>query len=212
LRIPTNEETAAWRTAREKAYQKALPSLTKKAKDGIIPSIDEFPFEYDGPENLFSSHTDRFLIDGKDIRTFLMEVPKGDYVIYGISFAGRTLITCNCLGTVSFPVRAGVITDLGTLYADKVHNQSPLSPLESNIGPSMARYGFIMGQALVPPTPTDAKPEILKHLSVENANLKAVGPFQDPLAMSINRLAPIADVLAYDHGKVIDVKSGNTAP
>jgi hypothetical protein len=75
----------------------------------------------------------------------------------------------------------------------------------------MFRYGWIMGQALVPPNNGTNTPEILHGFTVENAQLHAVGPFHDRLAVSINRLAPIPGVLAYDHGKVIDLKTGEIA-
>lgn len=210
LRMPTPAEIEAWLNARKAAYQAALPKLEKEAKGDPIQSIDEFEFAYKGPDNTFSSHTDRFLVDGADLRTFLLEVPAGEYVLYGISAAGA-LVTCNCLGTVSFVARPGVITNLGTLYADKVHKVSPLTPLESNIGPSMFSYGLIMGQALVPPSSDEPVPSILASLPIELAKFSAVGPFHDHFAANINRLAPIPGILAYDRGKVIDVRSGNVA-
>lgn len=208
LRVPTQAETEAWLAARKAAYETALPELLKQAKGGPVPSIDEFAFEYEGPDNTFSTHTDKFFVDGVDLRTFLLEVPPGEYVVYGISVGGRALVTCNCLGTVAFTARAGVITNVGTFYADKVHKHSPLAALESNVGPSMFSYGWIMGQALVPPAADEVVPEGLHDLPVEPAQLHAVGPFHDRLAPNVNRLAPIPGVLAYDHGKVVDVKTG----
>ncbi|MGC6331174.1 hypothetical protein [Rhizorhabdus sp. FW153] len=211
VRVPSLAETEAWLSARKVAYEAALPDLHKKAKGEPVPTIDEFSFDYDGPDNSFSTHTDRFLVDGAELRTFLLEVPAGEYVVYGVSVGGRALITCNCLGTVAFDARPGVIVNIGTLYADKVHKQSPLTQLESNVGPSMFRYGWIMGQALVPPKNGEPTPEVLRTFPVENARFRAIGPFHDRHAVNVNRLAPIPGVLAYDHGKVVDLNPAQAA-
>ena len=37
VRVPTDAEIAAWRSARQAAYDAALPDLRKKAKDGRVP-------------------------------------------------------------------------------------------------------------------------------------------------------------------------------
>ena len=92
LRIPTPAEVDAWETARQAAYEAELPRLQRRANGGPVPTIDEFPFEYDGPDNTFSSHARRFLVDGAEMRTFLLEVPAGDYVIYGVSVGGWALV------------------------------------------------------------------------------------------------------------------------
>lgn len=210
LRIPTAAENDAWRAARQIAYDAALPKLRQKVKDGAVPLIEDFAFDYDGPQNTFSVDTSHFLVDGPNFRTYLVEVPRGEYVVYG-AFTGQALITCNCLGSVAFQARPGVITDIGTLYVDKVHKASPLAPLESNVGPSMFRYGLIFGQAVVPPPPDQPPPAILATLAVQPAKFRAVGPYRDHLAVSINRLAPIPGILVYDRGKVIDVQSGTVA-
>lgn len=211
MRVPSRARIAVWKAARQVAYDAALPGLQKKAKGGHVPSIEEFAFEYGEADNIFSTDTDRFLLDGAYLRTFLLEVPPGEYVIYGVSVGGRVLITCNCLGTVAFTAYPGTITNVGTLYAGTVHNQSPLAPLESNVGPSMSRYGWIMGQALVPPAKGEVVPEALRIFPLEPADMRAVAPFHDRFAASINRLAPIPGVLAYERGKVMDVKSGMLA-
>jgi len=207
LRIPTAQELEAYRAARKLAYDKALPELTKKAKDGKVPGIDDFEFDYAGKANSFVVDSGKFLEDG-EMRTILLELPAGDYILYGITVGGRGLVTCNCLGTVRFGARAGVITDIGSLFADKVHKPSPIPHLEDNLGPSMFQYGFVLGQALVPPDPATPVPAALHALALEPARFEVVGEYYEPGAGGINRLAPIPGLLGYDHGHAVDLRTG----
>lgn len=207
LRIPSAQELDDYRAARKIAYDKALPELTKKAKDGKVPGIDEFEFDYAGKANSFVVDSGKFLEDG-EMRTILLEVPPGDYILYGITLGGRGLVTCNCLGTVRFGARTGVVTDIGSLFADKVHKPSPIPHLEDNLGPSMFQYGFIFGQALVPPDSTTPVPAALHSLAIEPARFEVVGEYYEPGAGGINRLAPIPGLLGYDHGRAVDLRTG----
>ncbi len=207
MRVPTIVEAADYRSAKQIAYANALPGLQRKAKGGKVQTIDEFAFDYDGPQNAFATHSGEFLVDG-EMRTFLIEVPTGDYVLYGTSVSGNAVVTCNCLGTVRFNAAAGVITNLGSLYADKVHKASPVPHLEDNLGPSMFAYGWILGEALVPATPNSPVPDTLKALPIVTAEFHAVGLFHEPGATSINRLAPVSGVLGYEQGRVIDLRTG----
>jgi len=208
LRIPTQAETDAYMAAKKIAYDKALPGLTKKAKDGKVPTIEEFAFDYDGPENAFNTKNGNFLVDGADMRTLLIEVPAGTYVLYGSSLGSGGLVTCNCLGTVKFEAKPGQITNMGSLYVDKVHKPSPVPHLEDNVGPSMFSYGFIFGQGLVPASAADPVPDMLKAFPVVLAEYHAVGLYREPGAASINRLAPVPGILGYRRGAVIDERTG----
>lgn len=210
LRVPTEQEIAAYRAAKEAAYRAELPALTKKAKGGAVPTIDQYAFDYPGPTNLFDINSNEFLEDG-DMRTFLVEVPAGTYVLYGSSVGGVGLSSCNCLGTVKFHAAPGMITNLGSLYIDKVHKPSPVPHLEDNIGPSMFQYGFVIGQGLVPTDDNTPTPAVLADLKTVPAEYHAVGLFREPGAAGINRLAPVPGILGYDRGKVIDLRTGQPA-
>jgi hypothetical protein len=210
LRIPSEAELAAFRAARDEAYNARLAKLQKQAKGGPVPAVEEIPFDYKGASNAFGTKGGEFLVDG-EMRTLLMEVPAGTYLLYGVALGSRALITCNCLGTVAFVAKPGVITNMGALYADKVHKESPVPNLEDNVGPDMFNYGFIMGQALVPATAASPVPAGLHDLPIELADYHAVGLFHEAGAPSINRLAPVPGVLRYDRGKVIDVKTDQKA-
>jgi hypothetical protein len=210
LRVPADAEVAAYRSAKEAAYVKDLPNLTKRAKDGNVPTIDKYAFVYDGPVNAFAVDGGDFLEDGA-LRTFLIEVPAGTYILYGTSVGGRIITVCNCLGTVKFAARPGVITEMGSLFADKVHKESPIPHLEDNLGASMSAHSFIIGQALVPPTETPTRPPALSAFPMETADYHAVGLFPEPGAEWINRLAPVPGILGYERGRVIDLRTGKPA-
>lgn len=207
LRVPTDQEISAYRAAKEAAYQADLPSLIKKAKGAPAPTIDQYSFDYAGPTNMFDINSNEFLEDG-EMRTFLVEVPAGTYILYGSSVGGVGLSSCNCLGTVKFDAQPGMITNLGSLYIDKVHKPSPIPHLEDNIGPSMFQYGFVIGQGLVPADDTTPVPAVLAGLKTIAAEYHAVGLFHEPGAAGINRLAPVPGILGYDRGKVIDLRTG----
>jgi len=202
LRIPTAQEMDDYRAARKRACDRTLPDLTRKAKDGKVPGVDAFEFDYAGKANSFVVDSGKFLEDG-DMRTILFEVPPGTYILYGSTLGGRGLATCNCLGTVSFGARSGVITDIGSLYVDEAHRPSPIAHLEDNLGPSMFQYGLVLGQALVPP---DAA--ALHGLAREPARFEVVGAYYEPGASVINRLAPIPGILGYDRGRAVDLRTG----
>lgn len=208
LRIPSNEELEQYRTAKTAAYDAELPRLTKKAKDGLVPTIDEYAFDYPGRANTFVVSSGKFLEDG-EMRTLLLEVPAGTYVLYGTTLGNRGLVTCNCLGTVRFEARPGVITNVGSLYADKVHKESPVPHLEDNLGPQMFQYGLIFGQALVPAD--GSVPASLQRFKIEPAAFEATGQFYENGAPSINRLAPVPGILSYEKGRPFDVKKGKLA-
>lgn len=54
-------------------------------------------------------------------------------------------------------------------------------------------------------------PDALRGATVRRADYHAVGKFFDPRAVTINRLVPVPGILAYDGGRVIDVRSGREA-
>lgn len=207
VRIPSEEEMVNYRAARQLAYDKELPKLRKSSTDEQIPTVENFGFSYEGPSNTFALPTKGFIEDG-ELRAYLVEVPAGNYVFYGTAVSTRALANCNCLGTVKFSARPGVVTFLGSLYADKVHKASPVPNLEDNLGEQMFQYSFILGAAVVPAGAATPVPPVVAKLPVALAEFHAVGPFTQPGASWINRLAPVPGVLSYDEGKVVDVRTG----
>lgn len=210
LRIPSATELNAYRVAKHAAYDAALPELTRKAKGGKVTTFDQFGFDYQGKANSFVVINSAFLEDGA-MRTILLEVPPGKYVLYGITMGAHYVVTCNCLGTLSFEAPAGVITDVGSLYADKVHKPSPVPHLEDNLGPQMFQYGVIFGEALVRPDAGTPVPQSLRALAIEPANFEVVGEFYEPGSDNVNRLAPIPGLLGYQRGRAVDLRQAKAA-
>lgn len=200
MRIPNLTDLEAFRAAREAEYQRQLPRLKRRAKREPVPTRAEFEFSWDDVENTFAVNMGEALGESD---TFLIEVPPGTYVLYGIAVGTHRLATCNCLGTVKFDATPGVITQMGSLYADKVHEDSPVPHLEDNLGEQMGQYSFIFGQALVPANADDDVPASLARFASVLAQYVPVGMFTEPGAASINRLVPIPGVLEYERGRVV---------
>lgn len=213
LRTPTETEIEAYYSAKKIAFEKDLPRLLKNAekdpKYHSQPNIEKYPFVYEESQNIFSIDSGDFLEAGEN-RTFLIEIDPGIYIIYGASSA-NDLLTCNCLGSVKFDAQAGIITNLGSFYLGEVSKESNIPQLEDNLGKSMGVYNIILGQAVVPATPDTQVPQSLKSFPLAFAEYEAVGPFLEPGAVGINRLAPIPGILGYDRGKAMDLKAGKIA-
>jgi hypothetical protein len=143
-----------------------------------------------------------------DTEFYLVEVPPGDYVYYGMG-VNHVLQTCNCLGTVGFTVAPGRVTDIGTLLYDVASKTSDVPELmaETGLGASVNGGGVLTVTTIRPTSAqTPALPGVDRAI-VMPADFKAIGPYPNGGALYINRLAPIAGVLAYDKdGRVLDVK------
>lgn len=210
VRVPSAQELTDFRTAREAAYAEALPALREKAKGGPVPAIEQWSFDYKGPTNAFALPSSGFIEDG-EMRSYLVEVPPGNYVLYGVTLGSGALVTCNCLGTVKFAAEPGAMTFLGALYADKVHKPSPVPHLEDNLGEQMFQYGFVLGAGLVPADAQTPVPAPVSALPLRLAEFHAVAAFRQPGAGGINRLPPVPGVLGYDRGRPIDLRTGQPA-
>lgn len=232
LRIPNADEMARYDAARRAAYALAEPGLMRRHQqqlqrnresaasgdraDPPPPSLETFDFDYDEIGNLQHIDAARALARGRPESLYLVEVMPGDYVLYGVTWeAGPPVVSaCLCLGTIGFPARPGVVTDLGQFVADAVQDASIIPELraESGFGPSVSGYRMLIGAAMRPARPGMTIPEVLRSAEIRPAEYRAIGKFLDRGAMAINRLAPIPGVLAYDGGRVIDVASGRVAP
>lgn len=158
-----------------------------------------------GP-NVFPSDYDRpFFRNGRE-RVFLLEAVPGRYTLLGISWEGATMIaTCFCFGTVSFPAKAGAITDMGYIFVDKLGAVSKVPELAAVTG-GRAKLSssepFLTG-AIRPYAEGMPLPAALAALPRAAAAYRPVGKFPNGFAYSIDRLAPIPGVLAYDEDRVI---------
>jgi hypothetical protein len=235
LRIPSADEMARYDEARRQAFVRAEPGLVRRRESMLRakaaaeargqsyrdeipppPSADTFNFDYDEIHNLQNIDTDLALVRGRNEAIYLVEVIPGDYVLYGTTFdsARPPLHVCMCLGTIGFAARAGEVTDLGQFFSDFVHRDSVVPELraESGFGPTMAPIFPLGGATIRPVQPGASVPLVLQGAVVRPAEYRAVGKFFDPRAMMINRLVPVPGILAYDGGRVIDVRTGQAVP
>lgn len=204
LRVPSEQELATYDTAKREAFAKL------KAKKGDkAGSIDSFVFDYEGRPNFFELNPGKRLAMVDKVAMILAELTPGDYIVYGTGFSGYTY-QCLCLGTVRFTVKAGEVTDLGSLLVAKAWEPSPIPELagEVDLGRSAVMDYGLFAIGLRPRQPGDWLPPGIDPTKIVPAELHAVGPFVDTNTVLINRLAAIPGVLGYDQGRVIDLRSG----
>jgi hypothetical protein len=235
LRIPSAAEMARHRAARLEAFRLAEPGLIRKREAALrkkseaeaagqpfkgeippVPTLETFNFVYDEVSNVQRINNNFPFVNARPEITFLFEAVPGDYVLYGLNYGSGALrpnlFACMCLGTVGFSAPAGVVTDLGYFMGDRVHKKSPLPELESDLGPSSTAIFFPLGATVRPVRPDSSVPEALRGATIRPADYRAIGRFVEPRAVTINRLAPVPGVLAYEGRRVIDVKTGADAP
>jgi hypothetical protein len=231
LRIPTSEEMEIYEAAKRSAFVRAEPALKRSREELIaqkaqaertgrkftksippIPTLDNFDFVYDEIQNVHTVTLARALEKPDDGRVMLIEAVPGDYVLYGWG-TGDVLYTCLCLGTVSFPAPAGKITDLGTLLVAAAAEPSSIPELKpiTGLGTSVNGHAVLWASAIRPASGSTALPSVLAGKPVVPADYGATGKFVSPFAFGINRLAPIAGVLGYDGGTVLDLVSHTAA-
>lgn len=204
MRVPDEAELLAYDEARKQAHAKA----GKKAGP-----IESFSFEYEGRPNYFALVPGKPVATGVKMATVLAEISPGDYVFYGIG-TNAFLHQCFCLGTVGFKAEAGRVVDLGTLLVAKAWQPSPIPELkdEANLGRSAVMDYGLFAAALRPAAADAPLPTGVERAKAGPARFRAVGPFIEPNALLITRLAAVPGVLAYEEGKVIDVATGEEMP
>lgn len=232
MRLPTRAELDAYQAAKRAAFEKDKPKLiaerdkaiARKAADEAAgkpsrvpvppdPTLDNYYFVYTDVLNLQALAPGKVLEKGKDESVMLLEVNPGDFILYGAGYR-NVLTTCMCLGTVGFGVQAGQIVDLGTILIDGAWQKSKVPELadETGLGASVNGHLVLFALALRPAQAGDTRPAALSARPVQPAQFRAVGSFVAPGVFNINRLAPVAGILSYDRGKVIDVQSGQVVP
>ena len=214
LRVPAEQELAEYRAAKQAAFDKDLPKLMKhyEASNGKEPKpdIEDYGFTDKAHTNVFTIGGGAAFEDTPDQRTFLLEVPVGKYVLYGLGIGTAAVGTCFCLGTVSFQAEPGIVTDMGTVLVAKASDPSGEPELRdvTGLGKSVNFAYYLFAAAVRPATAATAAPAGVPADRRRPADYHAVGPFLQPGAMHVNRLGAIPGVLRYDAGKVVDAKSG----
>lgn len=227
LRDPTDSEVDAYQAARAEALKAARAKRERERARAIedrksdptraIPpeySESEFTFRYQDAVNLRRVNNGNQYQKSDTEGVYLVEVKPASYVIAGTAHKMFINVeTCNCMGTVRFEAKPGVITDLGTILTDDVAKVSPIPELAPFTGRGARINGvlLLMVQTVRPYAEGNTIPATLKGLPRELAELHAVGKFPNRYATSVNRMAPIPGVLEYDEDRVIDARTGKEA-
>ena len=232
MRIPSQLELDTYEESKRKAFstaekgliaerQKALEKLRKKNNFSVLdeskvlplPTLENFTYNYQGVINSQNINLKTVFSDNGSQRTYLIEALPGNYVFYGVGHT-LTLITCLCLGSVSFSVEPGKIVDLGEIFLAEASTKSDIPELKSETGLGASiNYGhsFLFSAAIKPVNESTPIPPELPKVRIYPAKYSAVGKFVEHAAFNINRLAPIPGVLAYENGQAVDVMSGTIA-
>jgi hypothetical protein len=147
--------------------------------------------------------------------TQITPLKPGTYVLAGLANVGHSgwttinLMACLCMGTVSFEVKPGVVTDMGTLL-NALHEKPTDIPELANVvaGKPLGFTALLFDVAIRPPAPDTDTPEALKALPIVPAEYHAYGWTPNYLGAPLSRLAPLPGVLDYDKdGNAIDLKA-----
>lgn len=131
-----------------------------------------------------------FIAESDHVRTYLVAVTPGHYVIQG----GPA--TCFCLGSYQFDVAAGRITDMGTIFLGPENGTSPwavLKRLHSSADIEERGYTVAEAIAVLPWRDTMSLPTGLSGLPRDPARYVAAARFGNHDGQLLNRALPIGD-------------------
>lgn len=211
LRSMTTAEQETYLAGRTEALAKERAKLRAR-RDGAPGVSDEellpdaaFAYVDKDIRNLIRLDSGRVYERDGDRRTYVVEVPPGEYTIFAAGFDGFTGGTCMCMGTVSFDASPGAVVDLGTILAAAENGKSDLPELARYEAPEyIQRKALPLKMGVRLPQANDPRPALLADSEVTPAQYRAAGPIPNFLGMLVNRMAPIEGVLAYDEDRIVD--------
>jgi hypothetical protein len=213
LQTPDEAETAAYAKRRAEALARARAKYAQAgdAKTAREPTDATLDFAPIAVEHLLLVSGQRPFDKGS--QAYVIAVRPGTYTLYGyFGIAANTqLSACMCMGSVRFDAPGGVITDLGEIRMPEIEEllaeQGPMGLAFEG----MAVQPELTTMTLAPATPAMEVPAALTGMPIRAAELRAAPKLPNYLGVLIDRLAPIAGVLAYARDKVIDARSGELA-
>jgi hypothetical protein len=146
---------------------------------------------------------------GSQDYSYLQGVRPGRYVYYGPIFLGPNgsyVGACYCMGTVSFEVKAGQVTDLGNFLLVGPGADPAFTSTEELQGSEAGLYRPQQLAKQYGPL-SYGLPASLKDWPSSVADWRAHGHIGNHLGITVMRMPPVEGVLAYDRDKVIDVKA-----
>lgn len=204
-----SSELASWRTQAEAAKQ-ARTAAPEKPEEPRLETITIDPIEMRDTE----SFGPFFVYSKGETVTYLNAVKPGTWIWYGPLFMGANgtaMGTCQCLGTVRFEVKPGVVTDLGTSLADapRWETENDVARLQlKETNAKRAAAGKEPLKTLVSGSVKYGLPASLQSWPSVKAELRASPKINKYYGVLVSRVAPIPGVLAYHRDVIVDERTG----
>lgn len=170
-----------WNPLTLAAYDEAAQDIRGKgrAKANAVPQ---------GADRTVTIGAKPFIAEEGHVRTYLVALTPGRYVVQ----SGPT--TCYCLGSYSFEVVAGRITDLGTIYLGPENGTSPwaqLKPLHSTADIEERGYTVADAMAVLPFRDGMSVPAAVAALLRQPADYRPAPRFGNHDGQLLNKALPL---------------------
>lgn len=211
---------AAWASEVE-SWKKAAPANRGPApEEPVEPTEDSFDFPTIEEEQLIAvGPFNRFAKDKtNDLSVYVTKVRPGRYHFYGpmmINPNGGAMGTCTCMGSISFEVLPGQITDAGTMHLNLTdawlaarEGKGPKLKDEFDLPAGVTQVGWVPAGDT---TPVDPR---LSGFKVTRATFRPSGPYANWYKAQVDRLTAIPGILQYERDRIVDPRqqSGATSP
>jgi hypothetical protein len=207
---------ASWK--KELASWKQSPPGNRGAEpeEPIEPTEDSFDFPAIEEEQMIVvGPFNRFAKDKvNDLSVYVSKVRPGRYHLYGplmLNPQGGALGTCTCMGSVSFEVAPGQITDAGTMLLNvnaawqaARDGKGPKVKDDFDLPEGVTQVGW---DPATDRTPVDPR---LGSFKIVKADLRPTGPFPNWYKAQVDRLTAVPGILQYDRDRIIDPRKGNS--
>lgn len=174
-----------------------------------FPTIEQEQIITIGPFNRFAKD------NANDLSVYVTKVRPGRYHFYGpmmLNPNGGAMGTCTCMGSISFEVLPGQITDAGTMHLNindawkaARDGKGPKVKDDFDLPAGVTQVGW------TPPsdsTPVDPR---LGSFQITRATLQPTGPFANWYKAQVDRLTAIPGILQYDRDRIIDPRKAGAA-
>jgi hypothetical protein len=216
-KIPTAEDQAAYDKLADEAFAKAQKDYAKALKryesdlalakstkgkaptKPVEPTREKFQFMTFGQVANFTVGAFNRFYSEKGDSGYLQEVTPGTYRLFGQTDPLLGMGVCYCMGSVTFDIEPGKITDLGTMGPDP-DNLDPPEKGDSS-SPRFAAYAL----ALTPADDTTRVDPRIASFPRIKARLRAAGKVANYMGIGISRLPKIKGVLDYDRDRILDL-------
>lgn len=234
LRVPDGETRVTYQQDWDKAFEKAKKKYVSALKNWEFSAASARKTGAKVPDRPIEPTIENFTIDAIELRDqvsfgpmyvyrkaesrfdYLTAVKPGTYIYYGpllLAPGQPPAGICNCMGSVKFEVRPGVVTDVGTyLYA--APQPAPPYDFATLAAMRLADERKAEGKADADPLLKVAfgLPESLKSWPSAQAEFHASGKLNNYYGMPITRIAPIPGVIGYRRDTAIDLRTNADIP